>query len=276
MKIKQSLNTFGLTDAATIKQLQIAYRKGVKQWHPDRFHQETEQRRSEAEEKMRELNLAFEHLSEHHKKHGHFKDVFKKPVIHTPRPRPRPTPSYNAKPEPKEVEEDIVIQTRKTGQNSIWLGLALCVLVGYFLFYGFIQEDISKAKVDVNSVSEINLLSKEEIVSDASQGAAEGAPKAKNETDTTEILERLNNLETNKEEKSAFETRSVFVKEKSFDHGGPYFTFGDTIGTVYEIQGIPTRTDGDIWYYGSSEVHFKNGRVAAWKNTGRPMLKVKY
>jgi hypothetical protein len=33
---------------------------------------------------------------------------------------------------------------------------------------------------------------------------------------------------------------------------------------VYTIQGIPTRTEGDIWYYGKSKVYFAKGKVLSW------------
>lgn len=43
-----------------------------------------------------------------------------------------------------------------------------------------------------------------------------------------------------------------------------YFTYGDPPGRVYEVQGIPTRTEGNLWMYGKSEVYFENGVVVSW------------
>lgn len=42
------------------------------------------------------------------------------------------------------------------------------------------------------------------------------------------------------------------------------FTYGDPPGRVYEVQGVPTRTEGALWLYGESEVYFENGVVASW------------
>lgn len=42
------------------------------------------------------------------------------------------------------------------------------------------------------------------------------------------------------------------------------FTFGASPGAVYASQGVPTRIDGNIWFYGLSEVHFDNGQVVSW------------
>lgn len=59
-----------------------------------------------------------------------------------------------------------------------------------------------------------------------------------------------------------------------FDEG-PFFTYGDSPGKVFEVQGIPTRTVGDIWFYGNSEVHFNKGVVVSWYNSPAHPLKVK-
>lgn len=44
------------------------------------------------------------------------------------------------------------------------------------------------------------------------------------------------------------------------------FTFGCSISDVLDIQGIPSRTEGDTWYYGSSHVVFEHGIVVNWES----------
>jgi hypothetical protein len=39
---------------------------------------------------------------------------------------------------------------------------------------------------------------------------------------------------------------------------------GSTLGEVYSIQGVPTATQGDVWYYGKSKISFFKGKVIAW------------
>jgi len=39
---------------------------------------------------------------------------------------------------------------------------------------------------------------------------------------------------------------------------------GSTLGDVYAIQGIPTLTEGDTWYYGKSSIRFEQGKVVSW------------
>lgn len=51
-----------------------------------------------------------------------------------------------------------------------------------------------------------------------------------------------------------------------------YFTFGTPLGKVYAIQGVPTKTEQDIWYYGKSKVYFAKGKVLCWEeNTDNPL-----
>lgn len=45
------------------------------------------------------------------------------------------------------------------------------------------------------------------------------------------------------------------------------FSHGSTVGEVYAAQGVPTRTEGNIWYYGTSKVYFANGVVVQWSET---------
>jgi hypothetical protein len=47
---------------------------------------------------------------------------------------------------------------------------------------------------------------------------------------------------------------------------------GSTIGDVHAIQGIPTATQGNTWYYGKSQVHFAQGTVISWdEDPGYPL-----
>ena len=69
--------------------------------------------------------------------------------------------------------------------------------------------------------------------------------------------------------------------EKQDDEGsnhnsasGDYFTMGSSLGEVYSIQGVPTKTEKDIWYYGSSRVYFFKGKVMRWEESSDFPLRV--
>ena len=64
MDLKECLEILGLKNATSQKQVKEAYRNMVRTWHPDRFPFDAELRKH-AEEKLRNINLAYELLTTH-------------------------------------------------------------------------------------------------------------------------------------------------------------------------------------------------------------------
>lgn len=64
MDLKQCLEILGLKNATSQKQVKVAYRNMVRIWHPDRFPFDAQLRRH-AEEKLQNINLAYERLTAH-------------------------------------------------------------------------------------------------------------------------------------------------------------------------------------------------------------------
>jgi DnaJ-like protein len=56
--------------------------------------------------------------------------------------------------------------------------------------------------------------------------------------------------------------RSASADPAPGQHAG--IGIGSTLGEVYSIQGVPSSTEGDAWYYGKSSIRFANGRVTRW------------
>lgn len=54
-----------------------------------------------------------------------------------------------------------------------------------------------------------------------------------------------------------------------------HFTIGSSLGEVQAIQGVPTRVEADIWYYGDSAIWFRDGRVHRWKEEPGSILKAR-
>jgi hypothetical protein len=46
-----------------------------------------------------------------------------------------------------------------------------------------------------------------------------------------------------------------------------HFTIGSTRDEVLAVQGTPTGFSYNTFEYGTSKVHFRDGRVASWENT---------
>ena len=64
MDLKQCLEVLGLKNATSQKQVKAAYRNMVRTWHPDRFPFDAKLRKH-AEEKLRNINIAYERLTAH-------------------------------------------------------------------------------------------------------------------------------------------------------------------------------------------------------------------
>ncbi len=60
-------------------------------------------------------------------------------------------------------------------------------------------------------------------------------------------------------------------------HSAPekYFTIGSTVGEVYSIHGVPSRTVGNVWYYGKSKVLFGSGKVVDWEHDPNAPLRAR-
>ena len=57
------------------------------------------------------------------------------------------------------------------------------------------------------------------------------------------------------------------ASETEITRGSGGIRVGSTLGDVYAIQGIPTSTQGDSWYYGKSEIRFAQGKVVSWEES---------
>ena len=59
---------------------------------------------------------------------------------------------------------------------------------------------------------------------------------------------------------------SVLPSNAPVDPPPQFFTLGSTVDEVLTVQGTPTRIEGNRWYYGFSEILFRDGRVSSFDN----------
>lgn len=77
--------------------------------------------------------------------------------------------------------------------------------------------------------------------------------------------------------RSGIHVPAAIPGQDSAAHTAPsvtHFTVGSSIGDVYAAQGVPTRTEGDIWYFGNSKIYFADGKVMRWEENMDSPLKV--
>jgi hypothetical protein len=75
-------------------------------------------------------------------------------------------------------------------------------------------------------------------------------------------LQMLNNMDM----RNVPEGDAIASKEK-------FFTYGTSLGEVIAIQGVPTKTEKDVWYYGNSKIYFSEGSVIRWEENPGYLLK---
>ena len=69
--------------------------------------------------------------------------------------------------------------------------------------------------------------------------------------------------------------RASLIIYPSDDPQVPYFTVGSTKQDVIRVQGPPSKVEGDVFTYGSSQVYFKYGRVESWRQDPASPLKAR-
>jgi len=70
-------------------------------------------------------------------------------------------------------------------------------------------------------------------------------------------------------------TADTQEEERTEHRADKNFTIGSSLGEVYGIQGVPTKTEKDIWFYGESKVYFVKGKVLRWEESSDNPLKVR-
>ena len=277
MDYNTCLTILGVKSSATQKELQVAYRKCANLWHPDRFQQSSKAERAASEQRMREINTAYQLLLQYLTKHGHLPG-YKLPF--------EDVPDMAHRREAENVyreENDTVRQTTETAEQknaplrkksrkgSISAILLVLVFV-YYIFFMPISDDQMKVSPGISENSTTQQLADKN--DDILGNTQNPSPDKINNPAENKPKEEPQYLFSSKE-KSAFD-RSAFEKPPEDEEAiKAYFTYGDPPGKVYEVQGVPTKIDGDIWYYGNSEVHFSKGRVSFWTVIPPDELKAK-
>lgn len=227
-----------ISEGCSWPQLRKAYRLAVKKWHPDHFHQDQE-KKAIAEKKIKEINKAFEVLSAYYKKHGKLPSSAKKDYEARREPPRRPAPSSSSAPakEPFSEASGAASPRRDSKQSRPrrfskrrWTVTAI-VLIGLIYIMKWLFEDPEQ---ELEQTYETAYVSKPSALYQHFQEPATkpGADKDQKEKEKTD----------------------------------QYFSYGSSLGEVYDVQGVPTKIENEnIWYYGKSKVFFKQGVVVKWE-----------
>ncbi len=210
------------------QEVRQAYKRCVKKWHPDHFHNNDAKTQSIAAEKIKEINCAFDLLSQHYRAHGALPLSWEPPATLPPDTesaaagavetvqRPVSRASDNADEDyhqpPEEEKKHIGAFTR----------LVFVLLLGWLGYTLWLAPDGPTEPPPVPSQAPA-------VIASPSVDTAN-----RNQPDPAQPKH--------------------------------YFTYGSTVGDVYAIQGIPTKTTDNLWYYGNSKVYFSGGKVTKWED----------
>lgn len=226
--------TLGLEPGCTWPQLKAAYRRAAHAWHPDRF-QDRPHDRAMAEEKIKEVNYAFHRLAKYYRQCGILPCTPADTTASTV--TSRPYHKYR-----KAHEGSVASPKHHTSVAKSPLGIS--PTLGRSPRRSYIAKGLLMVSASVLGYTLFNDATEPQH-SKPSYLATESTLKPK-----TSI-------------KSGSDNVQALPSEETESYG---FTFGCSIGDVLDIQGIPSRTEGNIWYYGSSRVVFEHGVVVNWES----------
>lgn len=236
-------------------EIRKAYKQLIQKWHPDRIDDPV--RKISAEDKLKELNLAYEQLSAYYKKHGQLPAL--EPFEQTARVEPETKPAHTpAQPEsaPKDRPGRRSNTTdqphRATPRKSNTLLSLLIFTIFAFSIY---------TVVDIEEPTNHDTRQSSERHSDTSwQENKSGKKESASDIDpgTEPVTDQMG---------------STTVEKEQVEPENEYFTVGSSIGEVLRIQGPPDAVVNDTWFYGESYIEFENGVVKDWKRTAAYPIK---
>lgn len=257
----------------TWAELRSAYRKLIQKWHPDRFEDGSKEKIA-AENKIKSLNIAYKHIQNYYRQKGKLplvdNNIKAKPKVTQPS---NPAPS-KATPNKSNIDKNVAANasvqnnisdkqskiTDKKFSKRFVVTFSLILLVSSYYFFTTNSENEAHYNPDAKPPKLITNpgINTQELPSGISSG-------------TTRFLK--DNLSQPSPYKTSPRGEKILDKNDFIDNN--YFTSGSTISDVIGIQGAPSKTEGDVWFYGKSEVYFVEGKVSHWVRHADDPLKVR-
>jgi hypothetical protein len=236
----------GLKPGSKPSEVRQAYRTLVKKWHPDHHHTQPYETRALAEKKFREIDEAYRRIARSWAK--------------TPRSvKPTPTASrWNSaqaqRPAATQAREASAPQ-RRTGigfrsffKGKIVLPVLLLTATIFILTQipSFLPDKADDTETHGPQVAENPAGDKNPSIHEPSEATRPPA--------SVDLMP------------SPPQVSPPPLLQPQPEAPGTFFTLGSTSSEVRNIQGDPSRVQGQTWTYGLSEVQFRNGRVSRFDN----------
>lgn len=227
------------------KELRESYKRLIQKWHPDKFKPGSDNQ-SIASEKTFLINIAYQKLSQYYRINNALPNIEIEDINSNSM---NGADNTSASDVPIETFRVYSHETQDHYQNKIGRYLFVIVVLTIVLYIFTLEttnEDIQAWHLeDPETFSQ----------------------KMSNKKMDLELLDQPDNVNSS--------NLLLFSDKAAAEEDNPeedYFTFGSTIGQVISIQGAPDTIVNDIWFYGDSEVHFKDGSVSFWKRSPGSVL----
>ena len=216
-----------------------SYKSLIQKWHPDRFSDDLDGKNT-ATSKIKELNLAYQQLDNYYKEHGAL------PEMEYSQYEPELRSSMYAG-ETEIINEDTKQEVNDSCDFSSQPGKTY--LRKRYILATILVIVLAANYTDFTTQS----------------NSFKTSLRPKQHSDPKPAHGRQNNSRPAPEEPSLFLKDNNNAMYENMDDQS-FFFFFSTMGKVINYQGAPDKIDNNIWYYGKSEVHFKDGLVIKWKH----------
>lgn len=244
----------GLRPGAKPAEIKRAYRTLAKKWHPDRFHSESFEARSLAEEKFREINEAYRRLIKNWwRGAGPVGKAGTRPgrtrAAGSSKPARGAAADANAGAATSgpvhRLGRTLAFIYRKLQASGGAKFFLLAAVAAVILFQAHAYFRVSTPEFE--PVAPPDKTAGPPIPAPGPPGAAPPLDKLLSEIEPAPAP-------------------APPLMQSPAEPAADFFTLGSTSSEVLHIQGKPSRIQGQNWFYGLSEIHFRNGAVWRFNN----------
>lgn len=221
----------GLEPGAEPSEVKRAYRTLVKKWHPDRHHTASYEARALAEEKFREIDQAYRRISKTWRKAS-------------PSPHPVGRDFSASKPAAAKPRSAFRFMRRPPSRAPFFSGAWPLRPARSLAAAAFVLILLVPLLSDIGPDRPTRVREKGKQFPTTVTTHGEARPKPPPPSSGPRPSPNQPGAGTS----------------------AHFFTLGSSESEVLDIQGRPTRIQGNTWIYGISEISFRNGRVCGYNN----------
>lgn len=232
--------------------IRAAYKKQIKRWHPDRFQDPSH--RKIAEEKSKEINHAYQKLSEYYEKFGELppdhSTTIQEAIQSIPTDAHDPAHSYAP-------HADSTSPTRQRSFIPV-IFVGVLIALGYSIWGPMMNGPSSPDEIDLAGHSGMRVDEGNTLKLDDDRPQDTGSWNEESnryqKTSTVNVPSGYKNaFESDANSTTSANNTVVLIKR------------GSTKTEVLAAQGLPQRQTDNAWDYGASRIYFEGGQVSSWQ-----------